>query len=675
MINNFIQTFYQYIIILRSGLFDRSYYLLTQEDVRKKDVNALFHFVKFGWKEGRNPSRNFDTNFYLNHYSDYDTKNINPLVHYIKIGKAEGRITNKSALAQKNSYEDWIRFYDIIKSKDRIQMLEHIETFKYKPLISILMPVYNTPEKYLREAIDSVRNQVYTNWELCIADDGSSDPNVKKTLEEYCKADKRIKVTYRKQNGHISASSNSALEISSGEYIGLLDHDDVLREHALYLVVNEINNHPHSDIIYSDEDHIDESGKRYEPYFKPDWNPDLFCSQNMITHFCVFRSELVHQVGGFRIGYEGAQDWDLTMRINEIIPPKNIRHIPFVLYHWRAIEGSTALTLSSKNYAIQAQYKTLQSHFERINKCVEISQVRGEYWRITHHISDPYPKVSIIIPTKNQLEFLKTCINSIKNKTSYPFYEIIIVNNQSDDFDTLNYLENLNSQDNISVYDYNYPFNYSAINNYALNFAKGNVIVFLNNDIEVISKTWLDELVSHATRSEIGAVGALLFYPNEKIQHAGVVLGIGGVAGHVYNNLDLEYIQKRGRACLTQNYSAVTGACMAVEKQKFIDVGGFTEDELPIAFNDIDFCIKFMEKGYRNLWTPYAELYHHESITRGYEDSHEKKARFEEEVKYMLNTWPKYLKNDPAYNLNLSLESLNFSLAFPPRLEKPWKTV
>ena len=675
MISNFFRDLYQYIIISRSGLFDRHYYLYNYEDVRKKDIDALLHFIKFGWKEGRNPSNIFDTAFYATYYSDFDTENTNPLIHYIRIGKDEGRKTNKFALSKENNYEDWIHLYDEIASDDKNQIKSHIKLFDKKPLISILMPVYNTPINYLREAIESVRSQIYSNWELCIADDNSSDPDVKKILEEYSKADKRIKVTFRKENGHISASSNSALELSSGDYIGLLDHDDVLREHALYMVVNEINNHPNADIIYSDEDHIDESGKRYAPYFKPNWNPDLLYTQNMITHFCVFRSDLIHQVGGFRLGYEGGQDWDLTMRVIEKIPPQNIRHIPFILYHWRAIEGSTALSISSKEYAIQAQYKTIRSHFQRRNVSVEISQIRGEFWRVKYKISDPYPKVSIIIPTKNQLEYLQKCINSIEKKTIYPNYEIIIVNNQSDNIDTINYLEKIKLNEEISVYDYNHPFNYSTINNFAVNLAKGDVIAFINNDIEVISHDWLYELVSNAIRPNIGAVGALLFYPNGRIQHAGVILGIGGVAGHIYHGLELGYIQKRGRACLTQNYSAVTGACMAIEKKKFIEVGGFKEVELPIAFNDIDLCIKLMETGYRNLWTPYAELLHHESMTRGYENTEEKKARFEEEKKYMLKTWPNYLKDDPAYNLNLSLESLNFSLAFPPRIEKPWKTM
>jgi O-antigen biosynthesis protein len=668
-----LKDLYHYYLIKRSGHFDRAYYLLNNPDVRKADIDPLWHFVRVGWKEERNPSLKFNTKFYTNHHKDVYESQGNPLVHYIRFGMDEGRATHQTIKEHSKSYQEWIELYDTISNGDREFICSHIESFAHKPLISILMPVYNTPKRHLQEAIESVRAQLYTNWELCIADDCSTQPYIQKLLDKYRQIDQRIKIAYRDENGHISAASNTALSLCSGEFIGLLDHDDILREHALYLVVNEINKFPEAGIIYSDEDKIDESGQRYCPCFKPDWNPDLFTAQNYLCHFVVYHSNLIKEVDGFRKGYEGSQDWDLALRIIEKIPTNHIRHIPYILYHWRSLPGSTSKSFNEKAYANQAQFRSLASHFNRIDSQVEIiKDKKTNYWRIKYPVPKPAPMASIIIPTKNGKCLLSKCIESIKLRTSYPNYEILIINNHSDEKDSLKYLNLLNKDENIRVLDYRQPFNYSAINNYAASQASGEILVLLNNDVEIITNNWLYEMVGQALRKEIGAVGALMYYPNGTIQHAGVVLGIGGVAGHIHVNHHQDDLIKHKRALLTQNYSAVTAACLAVKKDIFFEVDGFNENTLKIAFNDIDFCLKILQKGYWNLWTPYVELVHYESATRGLENTPEKISRFNNEANYMIQKWSDLLYNDPAYNLNLSLENTNGSLAFPPRLNKPW---
>jgi len=518
-----------------------------------------------------------------------------------------------------------------------------------------------------------VRNQLYPNWEFCIADDASSQPHVRRILEKYQAKDLRIKVVFREENGHIATASNSALEIVSGDFIALLDHDDELAERALYMVAAELNAHPEADLIYSGEDKIDKKNKRYAPYFKPDWNPDLFLSQNCVSHLGVYRTSAVKEIGGFRVGYEGAQDWDLAMRVVEQIPASRIRHIPHILYHWRSIPGSTALATEEKDYTKEAQAKLLTSHFDRLGLDVEIIFIANMHcWRTKYAVPQPPPLVTLIIPTRNGFDLLSRCVESIYQKTTYPNFELLIVDNQSDDPRTLEYLQQLARERGVHVLRYDAPFNFSAINNFAVRHAQGEVIGLINNDLEIISPDWLEEMVSHALRPEIGAVGAMLYYPNDTIQHAGVILGLGGVACHAYVRKPRGYTGQMGRAVLLQNVSAVTAACLILRRAIFEEVGGLDEEHLSVAFNDIDLCLRIREKGYRNLWTPYAELYHHESASRGCEDTPKKRARFRAEIDYMKQYWEASLLNDPTYNPNLTLDTEDFALAFPPRVEKPW---
>ena len=537
-----------------------------------------------------------------------------------------------------------------------------------KPKISVLMPVYNPKPEWLIAVIDSVKGQIYPNWELCIADDASSNLAIRPILERYAREDKRIKVVFRKDNGHISAASNSALGLVTGEWVGLLDHDDLLPVHALALVVEAINKHPSAGIIYSDEDKIDESGNRLQPYFKCEWNVDLFHSQNMICHFGVYRRDIVNNVGGFREGFEGAQDYDLALRVVEAISSEQIIHIPHVLYHWRMHSESTSSNATTKTYAQDSGVKALRDHFKRIGVSAIVELTPFFQYRIQYPLPLPPPKVSIVVPTRNSFCLIRQCLESIFTKTTYKNYEILVIDNGSDDSETLNYLLEVENRACVRVIRDNSPFNYSALNNRAVLSADGEYVCLLNNDVEVITPGWLEEMISLASRAGTGAVGSSLWYPNESLQHGGVVTGIGGVAGHLHKFVPRGSFGYFGRARLTQCLSAVTAACLVIRKSIYLEVGGLNEVDLQVAFNDVDFCLKVRAAGYKNVWTPFAELYHHESATRGFEDTLKKQVRFSKEVDYMMRTWGESLSNDPAYNPNLTLDHEDFSLAWPPRV-------
>lgn len=566
-----------------------------------------------------------------------------------------------------NPYPNWVNNFDMLTAPSLNKMRECIKNFKESPLISVVMPVFNTDIIFLKKAIESVQNQVYPFWELCIADDASTNTSIISTLEGYAREDTRIKILRREKNGHISAASNTALTLAQGKWVALLDHDDVLAESALFWVANAINENPECRMFYSDEDKIDYRGVRSDPYFKCDWNSDLFYSQNMFSHLGVYHTELLREAGGFQIGMEGSQDYDLALRCLEKIGPEKIHHIPRVLYHWRIHTDSTALSSEAKPYAMVAGEKALNDHLNRrgVNA---IAESVGYGYRVRYALPYILPLVSLIIPTRNCFHLLKRCVDSIQNLTSYENYEIVIVDNGSDDKSTLRYLAALSTMSRIRVIRDDRPFNYSSLNNLAVDNAQGEIIGLVNNDVEVINSDWLSEMVSHALRPEVGAVGAKLWYADNTIQHAGVVLGIHGIAEHVHRFLPRGNVGYCGRANLIQSFSAVTAACLVIRKSIYEAVGGLNEVELPVACNDIDFCLRIRETGYRNIWTPYAELYHHESASRGFDDTPEKQARSAKEIAYMQQRWGDALLNDPAYNPNLSLDADDFSLAWPPRL-------
>ncbi|MDV7870619.1 glycosyltransferase family 2 protein [Enterococcus faecalis] len=577
----------------------------------------------------------------------------NGISHTIQRAKIE-KLRNQA------SYPNWLARNEVL---DIEAMTQEIATFHYQPKISIAMPVYNVEEKWLRLCIDSILNQVYTNWELCMADDASTDPNVKKILTEYQQLDERIRVVFREQNGHISEATNSALAIATGEFVALLDNDDELAINAFYEVVKVLNENPRLDLIYSDEDKIDMDGNRSDPAFKPDWSPDLLLGTNYISHLGVYRRSILEEIGGFRKGYEGSQDYDLVLRFTEKTTKERIKHIPKVLYYWRMLPTSTAVDQGSKGYAFEAGLRAVQDALVRrgINGHATHGAANGLY--DVYYDIESEKLVSIIIPTKNGYKDVQRCVSSIIEKTTYQNYEIIMADNGSTDPKMHELYAEFEQQlpGRFFVESIDIPFNFSTINNRAAKKAHGEYLLFLNNDTEVITENWLTLMVSFAQQERIGCVGAKLLYPNNTVQHAGVILGLGGVAGHGhygYPHGDLGYF---GRLAINVNYSAVTAACLLMKKADFDAVGGF-EEAFTVAFNDVDLCLKVQALGRDNVWLHEAELYHFESQTRGYDDKGKKKKRFEQEKVMMEEKWGPLIENDPFYNPNLTRDIPNFSL-------------
>ncbi|MFT7278013.1 MAG: glycosyltransferase involved in cell wall biosynthesis [Gammaproteobacteria bacterium] len=648
--------------------FNTYYYLATNPDVAENGINPFYHYIAIGEKEGRRPVPYFSPKLYLELNPDLEGWDAPLLAHLIMAGLNEGRIYNeyvqpKADQTNADPYQAW----RLNNEKDNfLEIQSDLTQFKHQPTISIVVPVYNPEKELLVECIESVRKQSYTNWQLCLADDCSPHEHVREVLEYYQSLDSRISVVFREQNGHISQASNSALEVATGEWVALLDHDDELSQHALYEVVKVLNEKPETLFIYSDEDKINEQGNRCDPHFKSSWNLDLLYSQNYVSHLGVYKTDIISKIGGFRKGYEGSQDYDLLLRYSREIDHKKIVHIPKVLYHWRMVEGSTALGHGEKSYTTEAGIKALEDHFKVLNKAVIVEQgkhanIYKVNWPATDSQGDE-PLVSLIIPTYNGYEITKQAIDSILDKTTYQNYEILLVDNNSNDPTALEYFEELDKHEKVTVLRYPYPFNYSAINNFAAKQAKGEVIGLVNNDVEVINPEWLTEMTSHALREDVGCVGAKLYFHNDTIQHAGVIIGIGGVAGHSHKHFKRTDSGYFSRLNIVQNLSAVTAACLLVRKTVFDEVNGLNEEDLTVAFNDVDFCLKVQAVGYRNLWTPYAELYHYESITRGAEDNPVKIARFNKEVEYMTTTWSTDKKIDPCYSKNLTNKNENFSV-------------
>jgi glycosyltransferase involved in cell wall biosynthesis len=550
--------------------------------------------------------------------------------------------------------------YTYIEPNLTTEIKKEMNNFLQKPLISIIMPVYNVDPKWLDLAIKSIENQWYESWELCIADDKSTN---KKTID-YLKSinNPKIKVKILEKNLNISGASNAALELTSGEFIALMDNDDEITPDALYEVVKAINE-TNAEFIYSDEDKLEMNGDFSDPHFKPNFAPDLFLSQNYISHLGVVKKSLIEKVRGWEIGLEGAQDYDLYLKIFE--HTNKIYHIPKVLYHWRKIPGSTASEFSDKSYAQEAGRKSIENTIKRRNLKAKV--LNGKYpgtYKVDY-IIEGKPLVSIVIPFKDKPELLKMCIDSISEKSTYTNFEIIGISNNSQEkevFDLMKYYETKDKR--IKFYEYNVPFNYSQINNFAVNnYVNGKHIILLNNDIEIITSNWIEEMLMHSQRQEIGCVGVKLYYPNDTIQHAGITIGVLKLAGHNFKHLDKNVSAYFGRESVIYNVSAVTAACLMVKTNIFKELNGLNETDLKVAFNDVDFCLRVQEKGYKNVFTPYCEAYHHESISRGTEDNSEKIARFNAEVDYMQKRHKDILLDgDPYYNPNLTLDREDFSL-------------
>ena len=567
----------------------------------------------------------------------------------------------KTASTREIPYQKWIiRHLPGNKELEK----QRREKFDYQPKISIVVPLYKTPEKYLLQLVESVKAQTYPNWELCLSDGSGENSPLTSFLKSLEAGDERIKVVYNEQALQISENTNAGIEIATGAYIAFADHDDELTPHALFECVKALNKDRKIRLIYSDEDKMSMDGhKFFQPHFKPDYNPDLLCTVNYICHLFVVQREILDQVGTFRKEFDGAQDYDFIFRCVEAVDPSEIYHVTKILYHWRCHEDSTAENPESKTYAFEAGKRAIEEHYHRTGIKAEVYQ--GEFLGLyrTRFLRDHDPLISIIIPNKDHIEDLKRCMDSIDQKSSYKNYEYIIVENNSTDEKTFQYYKDLEAENpKAHVVYWDKEFNYSAINNYGATFAKGEYILLLNNDTEIINETCLEELLGYCMRSDVGAVGARMYYEDDTIQHAGVVIGFGGIAGHCF------VLQPRGttgychRIICAQDYSAVTAACMLVKKSAFDEVGGLTE-ELAVAFNDIDFCMKLREAGYLIVYNPYAELYHYESKSRGLEDTPEKVARFNKEMQIFERRWPDILRNgDPYYNPNLTLKSQDFSL-------------
>jgi glycosyltransferase involved in cell wall biosynthesis len=566
-------------------------------------------------------------------------------------------------------YGEWLKRFDTV---DRAALERRLRQMRRQPLISILLPVYNPDLGLLEAAIESVARQLYGHWQLCLADDASRDPEVRPFLERKARDDSRIKLTFREKNGHISACSNSALELASGEWCALLDQDDAFAEKALAFVALEIDRHPNAGLIFSDEDKIDIAGARSNPFFKTDWNPELFLGQNYINHLGVYRTDLLRGIGGFREGLEGSQDYDLAFRCIEQLEPAQVRHIPRILYHWRMVPGSLAEVRDAKPYAKEAARRAIGDHLRRqkIAGWVEPCPENVESHRVIYELPERPPIVSIIIPVRDRIDLLERCVASIRERTDYPSIEFVIIDNRSVETATLNFLRKMEREIDAQIVRDDGPFNFSRLINRGAAAGRGEVFAFLNNDIEANESGWLREMVSHVMRMEVGAVGARLWYPDGTLQHGGVILGLGGVASHAFPRVPRGHAGYFNRTYLQQNCSAVTAACMVVRREVFEKAAGFDETNFAISFNDVDFCLRLRTAGLQNVWTPYANLIHDESASRGHQRTPEEQAQFVREATCMQRKWGAELLRDPFYNPNLSLNLPGFELAVPPRLPR-----
>ncbi len=547
----------------------------------------------------------------------------------------------------KTEYQQWFDRHRVTPEA-LVAMRAEAKTFAYQPCISIITPVFNTPLPWLEEAISSVIAQAYEKWELILIDDGSTDADLAKFLPTVAARDSRIVVTQAPKRGGISAASNRGLELATGDWVGFLDHDDVLEPDAIYQHIKWLQNHRDADLLYSDEDKLTAEGLD-SPIFKPDWSPDFFLSCNYICHFTILRRTLLDEIGGFRSEFDGAQDYDLFFRVWE--RTSSIHHIPRVLYHWRRSDTSTADNIRRKPKSLETGRLAVESHLQRAGDVGHVAvDWRTHAYSVKRDLREP-KKISIIIPVRDRIELLARCLDSLTSRTTYEPYEIVVVDNDSQTVEARDYLANFKHR----LLRYAGPFNFSAINNFAVQETDSPWLLFLNNDTEIFDGAWLTTMAEHIQRPEVGAVGPRLLYPDDTVQHAGIVLGVGGIAEHAFRGFPAEAPGVCRQLQATRNYSAVTGACLLTRRDVFDEVGGFDEERLPVAFNDVDLCLKMRRAGYLIVSTPFAKLYHHESASR-------RRSIEPMETKVMQERWADVLADDPYYNPNLSRERADFSL-------------
>ncbi|MFJ7441115.1 glycosyltransferase family 2 protein [Methylorubrum thiocyanatum] len=574
--------------------------------------------------------------------------------------RARGMIARALAHRAETGYAAWIARFDRLTAAERARIRAEIAGWEAPPLISVLMPVHDPDPRVLEAAIRSVRGQLYPAWELCIADDASTDPRIPRLIARHAAEEPRIRTVRRPENGHIARATNDALGLAGGTYAAFLDHDDLLSENALFEVARAVRADQELALIYSDEDKVDRRGRRFEPHFKSGYDRELLWAQNYVNHLCVVRTDALRRLGGLRPGFEGSQDHDLLLRLTEGLDASRVRHIPKVLYHWRAAAGSGTFSDRALARAEEARLRALTEIAARKGARAE----RGPegFNRLVRPLPAPPPLVSVVIPTRDRAELLGVVLNGLFARTDYPALEVIVVDNGSTEPATRDLFARYAGDPRLRVLPAPGPFNFSELSNRGAAAARGTILLFLNNDIEVLEPGWLTELVAIASDPEIGAVGAKLLYPDGTIQHGGIVLGIGGIAGHSHLGLPGSAPGYFARMVLSQEVSAVTGACLAMRAAVFSEVGGFDAAHLAVAFNDVDLCLKIRAAGYRIVWTPHARLVHHESKSRGAEDTPEKRARFEAESRVMRERWEPVLRADPYYNPNLSRAAAHYRL-------------
>lgn len=567
---------------------------------------------------------------------------------------------------QRRSYGDWLRSYQALTSTDHDMVRSRIAALRRRPLLSLILPTSDICSAAdLASTIHSVEQQWYGNWELVLVSSSAGPDRLTGSLAEFATDGRMTVVPERPESADFDVR-NLALAKLSGEYCALVEPAATLSWHALYLVAAELDDHPDAAIIYTDEDEIDAVGRYCRPSFKPDWDPDLLLVTPYLGRLTFYRTELVRGLGGWNADAADAADWDLALHATKSLAPERIRHVPHGVYHTRS--GAESTTPGDAEGE-----RLLQTYLRDEDITATVSKSEYGTWRVQFLPPDPPPLVSVIIPTRNAGRLLRRCVRGLLEFTAYPRLELVIVDNQSDDRETLAYLEVLQERHRARVLRYNKPFNFAAINNMAAREARGEVLALLNNDVEVITRDWLSEMVGHALRPDVGAVGAKLYYHDGRIQHAGIVLGLGWVAGHLYRGV-FEPDGGMSRTVTVRTVSAVTGACMVLRSSVFREVGGLDEVALPVAYNDVDLCLRLQRRGYRVLWTPFARLYHAESATRGPDRSRRKAQRLRREEQIMRDRWGPLLDRDPAYNPNLTLIHADGSLAFPPRAVSPWRS-
>jgi glycosyltransferase involved in cell wall biosynthesis len=654
-------------LVNSSGLFDKEWYLANNPDVAQAKIEPLFHYLRHGGFEGRDPGPGFYSNWYLDAYEDVKNAGMNPLIHYVKYGRNEGRSAQPEQAVQMqfssvpSDYDRWIATNEPSPSDLEIQRTEALK-LGYTPLISVVVPVWKTPKKILEQTISSVIQQTYENWELCITD-GDSDSETEQVLLDWARKDHRIRIKFLDENKGIATNSNEAIALAQGEFVGFLDHDDLLAPFALFEIVSRLQLDKNVDVIYSDEDKTDEEEQRFDSFFKPDFSPDYLRSVNYMPHFLVVRKSLGDQVAWFREGYDGAQDYDLILRLVE--KARVIAHIPKVLYHWRVWTASTAGGVDAKPYANASGKKALQDHLERAGLSAQVKDGYSSTLYRVHYHSSSTPLISIIIPNHDHAMDLKRCIDSILQNTAYPNFEIFLIENRSKEQETFKLYEQIKQDPRVHIIKWDWPFNYSRVNNWAATQASGEVFLFLDNDIQVINKDWLEQMFQFAIRPDVGAVGAKLYYPDGTIEHGGIIIGLGGVAGYSHRHSPKDDPGYFYQLALPHNVSAVASTCLMLRKQVFQEVDGFDEN-YPLALGDIDLCLRILQKGYLNIWTPYAELYHYKSETCKSRYSIKDPEKLKKEIKFFKRIWAKFLQaGDPYYNPNLTLERENFDMNLP----------